>query len=202
MHLISIIKFPALPIWLWLWLAGNNLFSGRAVSDTSWECNYQTGLSNEADKTWEIDSHSWLVFSLRQGLRNRDTLSPILASAEYLTYSHGRVWSSLTPYRHFLSVGAAIPPHSTAPRGWEQPVSPGPSSSNYQFIKDFQFPSSDRAASKQRECFLIYVSNSVLSNWYLPAKFGQKGLLRLKIIFLTRSVNWSVSPVLYNVFSA
>ena len=41
------------------------------------------------------------------------------------------------------------------------------------------------------ECFLIYVSNSLLSNWYLSAKFGQKGLLSLKIKFLTRSANWS-----------
>ena len=48
-----------------------------------------------------------------------------------------------------------------------------------------------RSVSRPRECFLIYVSNSVLSNWYLSAKFGQKGLLRLKIKFLTRSVNWS-----------
>ena len=122
--------------------------------------------------------------------------------ADYLTYSHGGVWSPLTPTHHFLSLGALHTDHSRAGNSLcaAQPRSQ-PGSINYQIRRVSVSFIRHWAVSKHRECFLIYVSNSVLSNWYLAAKFGQKGLLRLKIIFLTRSVNWSVSPGLQRFFS-
>ena len=73
-----------------------------------------------------------------------EPVSPILSSGDWLTYSHGRVWSPLTPTHHFLSVRA---PHTAPapPPGWElslcKPAQPrpGPSSINYQIIRSLGF---------------------------------------------------------------
>ena len=92
------------------------------------------GLSNEADKTWEIDSHSPLVFSLRLGLRNHPTQCGIL---DIFTWP-GLIFSdSLPPFPISGSTPyLPIPPHHGA--GNSQPAQ-GPAPVIISLLKTFSF---------------------------------------------------------------